>query len=74
MVGDLALQGGLQNLLGQLLQQPALAGQLQPLAVGLLDELVDQLLLDRRSLRQRIRLVSGGHELGHGVSHLMSFP
>jgi hypothetical protein len=40
MVGDLALQGGLQNRLGQLLQQPALAGQLQPLATGLLDELV----------------------------------
>ena len=74
MVGDLALQGGLQNPLGQLLQQPTLAGQLQPLAAGPLDELVDQFLLDRRSPRRRIRLVSGGHELGHGVSHLMSLP
>jgi hypothetical protein len=53
MVGDLALQGGLQNRLGQLLQQPALASQLQPLAAGLLDELVDQFLLDRRTRRRR---------------------
>jgi hypothetical protein len=28
VVGDLALQGGLQQPLGQLLEQPALAGQL----------------------------------------------
>ena len=40
----------------------------------LINELVDQFLLDRRGLRRRIRLVSGGHELGHGVSHLMSLP
>ncbi|MER5916247.1 hypothetical protein ABT124_39060 [Streptomyces sp. NPDC001982] len=60
--------------MGVLLQQPALASQLQPLAPGLLDELVDELLLDRRSLQQRFRPVIGGHELGHGVSHLMSLP
>jgi hypothetical protein len=63
MVGDLALQGGLQNRLGQLLQQPSLASQLQPLAPGLLDELVDELPLDRRTLRRRFRLVIGGHRL-----------
>jgi hypothetical protein len=74
VVGDLALQGGLQNRLGQLLQQPALAGQLQTLAAGLFDELVDQFLLDRRGLRRGIRLVIGVHELGHGVSHLTSLP
>lgn len=51
MIGDLAIEGGLQNRLGQPLQEPALAGQLQPLAAGLLDELADELLLDRRGLQ-----------------------
>ena len=34
MVGDLALQGGLQQPLGQLLEQSALAGQLQALGLS----------------------------------------
>ncbi len=33
VVGDLALKGGLQQPLGQLLQQPTLAGQLQALGL-----------------------------------------
>ena len=35
VVGDLAFQRGLQHNLGQLLQQPTLTGQLQPLFPGL---------------------------------------
>ena len=45
VVGDLALQGGLQQPLGQLLQQPALAGQLQTLGLGPVHQLVDQLVV-----------------------------
>jgi hypothetical protein len=67
-------QGGLKNRLGQLLRQPFLAGQLQPSAPGLLDELIDELLLDRRGLQRRFRQVIGGHGLGHGVSHLTPVP
>ena len=52
VVGDLALQRGLQHPLRQLLQQPALAGQLQPTRTGPGGEPVDQLLVDRV---QRVR-------------------
>lgn len=61
VVGALALQGGLQHALGQLLQQPALAGQLQPARAGPVDQLPDQLLvqhvrrqLDRPDLFNRL--------------------
>ena len=39
------VQGGLQHPLRQLLQQPALAGQLQPVRPGAVDEHPDQLLV-----------------------------
>lgn len=42
MVGDLALQGGLQQPVRQLLEQSALAGQLQALGLGPGDQFVDQ--------------------------------
>jgi hypothetical protein len=45
VVGDLALQGGFEHPFGQLLQQPALAGQLQALTTGPLHEHRDQLLI-----------------------------
>ena len=45
VVGDLALQSGLQQPLGQLLEQPALAGQLQALGLGPAHQLVDQLVV-----------------------------
>jgi hypothetical protein len=51
-----------------------LAGQLQTLAPGLRDDLVDELLLDRRRLQHRLVSIGGGRGLGHGVSHLMSLP
>jgi hypothetical protein len=47
VVGELALERRLQQPLGQLLQQPALAGQLQPTRTGPGGEPVDQLLIDR---------------------------
>ena len=56
VVGDLALQGGLQHPLGQLLQQPALAGQLQPTRTGPVDQLPHQLLISRRQLRSAAAL------------------
>ena len=74
VVGDLALQRGLQHPLGQLLQQPALAGQLQPALAGLLGQPGDQLLVHRvqpaarRAHRPRAR--PGPRPLlGHHVSH-----
>jgi hypothetical protein len=45
VIGDLAFQGGLQHPLGQLLQQPALPGQLQPVGPGTVDQHRDQLLV-----------------------------
>ncbi|GAA2230053.1 hypothetical protein GCM10010104_24000 [Streptomyces indiaensis] len=68
VVGDLAFQGGLQQPLGQLLQQPALAGQLQALGLGAANQLVDQLVvhgLRRRSLRRLDRLGLGHVLTGH---------
>ncbi|WP_028805596.1 hypothetical protein [Streptomyces sp. 142MFCol3.1] len=47
MIGDLAFQGGLQHPLGQLLQQPSLAGQLQALTAGPVNQHRDQLLVRR---------------------------
>jgi hypothetical protein len=51
MVIQLALQGALDHHLGQAAQQPALAGQLQPVRAGPLGELPQQLLIGRRQLR-----------------------
>ncbi len=68
VVGDLAFQGGLQEPLGQLLQQPALAGQLQALGLGPAHQLVDQLVVHglRRYNRCRLDSVLLGHVLtGH---------
>jgi hypothetical protein len=50
VVGELAFQGGLQDLLRQLLQQPALAGQFDALSAGAVDQLPDQLLVQRVGL------------------------
>jgi hypothetical protein len=46
VVGDLALQRGLDQPLRELGQQPALAGQLQPARTGPPDRPRDQLLVD----------------------------
>lgn len=60
MVGDLALQRGLQHWLGQLLQQHTLAGQLQALTAGPVDQHRDELFV-RRGRRHRTtgRLLDG---------------
>ena len=65
VVGDLAFQGGLQPL-GQLLEQPTLAGQLQALSLSTADQLVDELVVH---LLRRLRL-SGldGLSLGTGAA------
>jgi hypothetical protein len=66
VVGDLAFEGGLQEPLGQLLEQPALAGQLQALGLGAANQLVDELVVH---LLRWLRL-SGvdGLCLGHVVA------
>jgi hypothetical protein len=58
VVGDLALQRGLQQPLGQLLQQPALAGQLQALGLGAAHQLVDRLVVHGLRRHSRCRLGS----------------
>ena len=47
VVGELAFQGGLDQPLGQLGEQPALTGQLQPTLAGLAGQPSDQLLVHR---------------------------
>lgn len=66
VVGDLAFQGGLQEPLGQPLEQPTLAGQLQVLSLSTADQLVDELVVH---LLRRLRL-SGldGLSLGTGAA------
>ncbi|WP_405753542.1 hypothetical protein OHA19_39725 (plasmid) [Streptomyces sp. NBC_00012] len=68
MVGDLALQGGLQQPLRQLLEQSALAGQLQSLGLSSGDQLVDQPVIHhpRRLRLYRLAYLGLGHVLtGH---------
>ena len=68
VVVHLALERALDDHLGQLPQQAALAGQLQPAGPGPLGELAQQLLISRRQLRPVLAPV-----LCH-VSHLVSPP
>jgi hypothetical protein len=70
MVGDLTVQCGLQNPLGQLLQQAALTGQLQPVTTSPVYQHRDQLLVRDRTGRPRGRLL-----LNSGLGrHLASLP
>ncbi|MGJ3559575.1 hypothetical protein ACR6C2_16375 [Streptomyces sp. INA 01156] len=75
MIGDLALQGGLQHPLGQHLLGVAPsgtarpAGQLQPVRTGAVHQHRDQLLVRRRTRRRLDRLLSG-LRLNDGVGHL----
>jgi hypothetical protein len=63
VVGEIAFQGGLQQPLGQLRQQPALACQPESLGLGPAHQLVDQLIVHRLRRLQHSRL--GGPGLGH---------
>ncbi|MEU2842844.1 hypothetical protein ABZ776_38210, partial [Streptomyces sp. NPDC007076] len=54
MVGDLAFEGRFQKPLGQLLKQPALAGQLQALGLSPAHQLVNQPVV-HRFRRHRLR-------------------
>lgn len=73
VIGDLTFQGGLQHPLGQLLQQAALANQLQALAAGLVHEHRDQLLVRDRAIRLGKRFVHRWRLHG-GVGHQVSLP
>jgi hypothetical protein len=67
VTGDLAFQGGLNQPLGQLREQPALAGQRQPAGAGPAGQLRDQLLIHRVQARRRQRrLAAGKHVQVHG--------
>ena len=68
VVGDLALQGGLQHPLGQLLQQSARTRQLHALTAGPVDQHRDQLLV-RRGTTDRL---SRGLVLDRHLTHLAS--
>jgi hypothetical protein len=70
VIGDLALQGGLQDPLGQLLEQPALPSQLQALRPGPVHEHRNQLLVTRRHGPRR--RLAARYLLDGGVAHLAS--
>ncbi|TDO56621.1 hypothetical protein EV651_1128 [Kribbella sp. VKM Ac-2571] len=70
VIGDLTLERGLQNPLGQLLQQPALAAQLEPTSPSPAHQLLDQLLVQAIQPRHGPRLLSVlhvRHHLGHQI-------
>jgi hypothetical protein len=84
VIDELALERGLDQPLGQLGQQAALAGQHEALRAGPSDQAIDQLLVDgveniRPANRRRGRLAVGQrveihHRLGHQVSHRCQSP
>jgi hypothetical protein len=72
VVIELALQGALDHHLGQLAQQPALAGELQPARPGPLGKLAQQLLISRGQLR--LPLILAGRHISHWcLLHLRSY-
>jgi hypothetical protein len=69
VVGDLTVQGGLEDPLGQLLQQTTLTGQLQPVTTSPIDQHRDQLLIHGPGHRPSGRLLlNGGLGRHRGVS------
>ncbi len=80
VIGQLTLQRGLQQPLGQLPQQPALPGQLQPAGAGSVRQLLDELLVQRIQALGRRRRIPTQHRpeihsrLGHHVSHRVHTP
>jgi hypothetical protein len=76
VIGDLAFQGRFQDPLGQLLQQPTLPGQLQPLRPGTLDQHRDQLLVGHGRRLPGLGTLDRlhGFQLHRGISHLTSLP
>ncbi|MFG3423693.1 hypothetical protein [Micromonospora sp. NPDC047730] len=74
MIGDLTVQSGFQNPLGQLLQQPALTGELQTRRTSLFHHLGDELIVDpvshrprRSTLRHLVSIDLGDHDIRHQV-------
>ncbi|BCL25110.1 hypothetical protein GCM10017668_69530 [Streptomyces tuirus] len=76
VIGDLAFQRRLQDPLGQLLQQPALPGQLQSLRPGPFHQHRDQLLVRHGDGRPGLGTLDRFHglQLHGGISHLTSLP
>lgn len=76
VIGDPTFQGRFQDPLGQLLQQPTLPGQLQPLRPGPLHQHRDQLLVGHGRRLPQLGTLDRLHglQLHGGVSHLTSLP
>src|SRR5689334_25326077 len=72
MIVEFAFQGALDHHLGQLAQQPALAGQLQPAGAGPLGQLAQHLLIRRRQLSLALPL-TGCHVRHWYLLHLGSY-
>src|SRR5690348_4017079 len=72
MMLEFAFQGGLLHHPGQLAQQPALAGQLQPAGAGPLGQLAQHLLIRRRQLSLALPL-TGCHVRHWCLLHLGSY-
>ncbi|OIJ63167.1 hypothetical protein WN71_035570 [Streptomyces mangrovisoli] len=76
VVGDLILQGGLQDPFGQLLQQPAVSGRLQSLRAGTVRRHGHQLLV-RHGHRRPGQCLPGrphGLQFHCAVRHVTSRP
>jgi len=70
VVSDLALECGLQQPLGQLLQHPAFTGQLQPAGLRAAQQLRDELLIQAVQTgrgRRILGVLHAGHHVGHQV-------
>ncbi len=67
VIGHLALERGLQQPLGQLLQHPALTGQLQPAGLGAAQQLRDELLIQAGCGLRVLGVLHAGHHVGHQV-------
>jgi hypothetical protein len=75
MVSDLAVQGGLDHPLGQLLQQASFTGQLQARCAGLLDQPAHQLGIHALRRDRRILLLDHRSSIHGGLTrhgHQMS--
>lgn len=66
VIGDLAFEGGLEEPLRQLLQQPALAGQFDPVGLRPVHQLTDQLVVQAIRLQpRRLNFLHGLSRHGH---------
>ncbi|WP_245660189.1 hypothetical protein, partial [Nocardia gamkensis] len=71
MVGDLTIEGGFDDHLGQLRQQPTLTGQLQAVAPGLSHQLTHQFGIHRWCCR--ILTLRHRSSIGHISRHYIRY-